>query len=190
MKITSLLTSSNPSIDPRATRPEVPCLSHEEVCAEERTAPRHRRHPQLLPDEREADLLRLGDGVQPARDRPVGPQLQVPQLLRLVRRVPSERLRAQGAGLARERFDLGHNHLTVRTQLVRGHRRPTRSVRVPTRSVALTRGTPMSCNTSWHRRTAANTSSQSPSMFVPSRCHWYVTFSPIANTLRVALCPT
>src|SRR5450756_2010219 len=46
----------------------------------------------------------------------------------------------------------------------------TLSVRVPTRSVALTRGTPMSCSTSWHRRTAANTSSQSPSMFVPLAC--------------------
>src|SRR5664280_708625 len=28
----------------------------------------------------------------------------------------------------------------------------------------------MSCSTSWHRRTAANTSSQSPSMFVPLAC--------------------
>ena len=64
---------------------------------EEGTAPRDRRDPQLLPHERAADLLRLGHGVQPARHRPLGAQLQVHQLLRLVRRVPSERVRAQGA---------------------------------------------------------------------------------------------
>ena len=61
----------------------------------------HRGHPALLPHERDADLLRVGDRVQPAGDRPLGAQLQVRQLLRLVRRPAPERVRPEGAG-ARE----------------------------------------------------------------------------------------
>ena len=53
------------------------------------------RDPAVLPHERDADLVRLRDALQPARDRSLGAQLRVPQLLRLVRRPPSERLRAR-----------------------------------------------------------------------------------------------
>ena len=40
--------------------------------------------PHVLQDERAADLLRRPDGVQPARHRPVGAQLRVHRLLRLL----------------------------------------------------------------------------------------------------------
>ena len=42
-----------------------------------------------------------------------------------------------------------------------------RSVRVPNLMEVEIRGTPASCSASWHRLTAANTASHSPSMLVP-----------------------
>ena len=56
-----------------------------------RHVPRHRDaardlgDPRVLPHQPDADLLRLADRVQPARHRPLGAQLLLRQLLRLVR---------------------------------------------------------------------------------------------------------
>ena len=80
----------------------------------------HQRDPPLLPHERDADLVRLGDAVQPPRDRPLGAELRVPQLLRLVRRQASERLRAEAGGPADLRLDRGDLQLPARAQ--GGHR--------------------------------------------------------------------
>ena len=98
----------------------------EEVDPEEGTAPRDRRDPQLLPHERAADLLRVGHGVQPARHRPLGSQLQVHQLLRLVRRVPSQRVRSQGAQPARVLVHRGDLQLPAGAQGGRRLREPSR----------------------------------------------------------------
>ena len=66
-----------------------------EQAVDGRPARRHPGDPALLPDERDAGVLRLRHGVQPARHRPMGPQLQVRQLLRLIRRMASQRVRAR-----------------------------------------------------------------------------------------------
>jgi CubicO group peptidase (beta-lactamase class C family) len=50
---------------------------------------RHRRDPHVLPDQPAADLLRRPDGLQPARHRPLGAQLPVHRLLRLLGRPAS-----------------------------------------------------------------------------------------------------
>jgi CubicO group peptidase (beta-lactamase class C family) len=50
------------------------------------SAQRHRRDPDVLPDELPADLLRGADRLQPARHRPLGAQLPVHRLLRLLGR--------------------------------------------------------------------------------------------------------
>src|SRR5262249_25563480 len=57
-----------------------------------------------------------------------------------------------------------------------------RSFRVPTLIVVLTRGAPISCRTSWQRLTARNTSSHSPSTFVPYACS--AVFSPASPKTR------
>src|SRR5439155_20973503 len=79
----------------------------QEACGDERRAPRHLGDPPLLPYERDPDLVRVRDGVQPARHRPLGAALRVRQLLRLVRRPPPERLRAAPRGAAGVRLDRG-----------------------------------------------------------------------------------
>ena len=94
---------------------------------------RDQRDPPLLPHERDADLVRLGDAVQPARDRSLGSQLHVPQLLRLFRRCSSERVRAHPCRTADIRVDRGDLQLPARAQgghRPRSRRRP-RQGRVP-----------------------------------------------------------
>jgi CubicO group peptidase (beta-lactamase class C family) len=49
---------------------------------------RYRRDPHVLPDQLPADLLHRPDCLQPARHRPLGPQLPVHRLLRLLGRRP------------------------------------------------------------------------------------------------------
>ena len=61
-------------------------------------AARHRRDPRVLPHQPDADLLRLADGVQPARDRPLAARVLLRQLLRLVRGEPPSRVRARRSG--------------------------------------------------------------------------------------------
>jgi hypothetical protein len=72
-------------------------------------------HPQLLPHDPDA-RLRECDRVQPAGDRSVGPHLQVHQLLRLVRRVASQRVRPARAVAATVRVDRGDRELPAGAQ--------------------------------------------------------------------------
>src|ERR1039458_304280 len=57
-----------------------------------------------------------------------------------------------------------------------------RSIRVPNRRVDEIRGVPIACTTSWQRLMAANTSSHSPSMFVPYACS--LVFRPASASTR------
>ncbi len=57
-------------------------------------AARALRYPLVLSSQRDADLLRQRDELQPDRHRRMGAQLQVHQLHRLLRRPASERVRA------------------------------------------------------------------------------------------------
>ena len=77
----------------------------------------HGRHPAVLPNERDAGLLRLGDGVQPARDRPLGAATSASSTTttRFDGWHP-ERVRAEGAAAARLRVDRGDLQLPARAQ--------------------------------------------------------------------------
>ena len=87
-------------------------------------AERDPRDPRVLPHQPDAGLLRLADGVQPARRRPLAAQLLLRQLLRLVRGQPPARLRPQGPAVPRVRLDGGHLQLPARPQ---GGARPDRA---------------------------------------------------------------
>ncbi len=82
--------------------------------------------PGVLPHESDAGLLRLSDGLQPARRRPLAAQLLLRQLLRLVRGQPPARVRAERAAVPRVRLDGGHVQLPARPQ---GGARPRRARR-------------------------------------------------------------
>src|SRR5215218_3305699 len=89
-------------------------------------AARDPRDPRVLPHEPDADLLRLADGVQPARHRPLVARLLLHQLLRLVRGQPPARVRAEGAAVPRVRVDGGRLQPPARAQ---GGARPDRARR-------------------------------------------------------------
>ena len=72
---------------------------------------RHRRDPHVLPDQQAADLLRRPDGVQPARHRPVGAQLPVHRLLRLLGRRAPARVRAEEQAVRRVRVQRADQQL-------------------------------------------------------------------------------
>ena len=74
-------------------------------------AQRHRRDPLVLPHQHAADLLRRPDRVQPAGHRPVGPQLPVPRLLRLLGRRAPPRVRAVQPALRRVRVERADQQL-------------------------------------------------------------------------------
>src|SRR5918997_1366675 len=76
----------------------------------------HLRDPRVLPHQRDADLLRVADRVQPARHRPLAAQLLLRQLLRLVRGQPPARVRARRAPIPRVRVDGGRLQLPARAQ--------------------------------------------------------------------------
>ena len=81
---------------------------NEESHDDDDAAARDLGDPRVLPHEPDPDLLRLADGVQPARHRPLGPQPLLRQLLRLVRGHAPARVRAAGAAVPRVRVDGGH----------------------------------------------------------------------------------
>jgi drug/metabolite transporter (DMT)-like permease len=89
-------------------------------------AARDRRDPRVLPHEPDADLLRLADAVQPARHRPLAPQLLLRQLVRLVRGQPPARVRSEGAAVPRVHVDGGRVQPPARAQ---GGARPARARR-------------------------------------------------------------
>ena len=82
----------------------------------DRDAARDLRDPRVLPHQPDADLLRLADGVQPARHRPLAAELLLRQLLRLVRGQPSARVRPAGPPVRRVRVDGGRLQLPARAQ--------------------------------------------------------------------------
>ena len=86
------------------------------AAAGRRRAAGHLRDSAVLPHERDAGVVRLGHRVQPARDRPLGEELRVRQLLRLVRRSPPERARAHAQLAACVRLDRGDLQLPPRPQ--------------------------------------------------------------------------
>ena len=96
------------------------------VAGRHRDAPGNPGDPPVLPHPDDAGLLRLGDGVQPARHRPVGAQPPLRQLLRLVRRPPPERVRARASGSPRafESIEEICNYLLGHKEVVDLRRRP------------------------------------------------------------------
>ena len=74
-------------------------------------AQRHLGDPHVLPHEHATDLLRRPDSVQPARDRPLGAQLPVPRLLRLVGRRAPACVRAQEPAVRRVRVERADQQL-------------------------------------------------------------------------------
>ena len=67
--------------------------------------------PGVLPHQRHADLLRRRHGVQPARHRPVGAQLHVHHVLRLLGRLPPAGVHAPAHRPRRVRARRGHQQL-------------------------------------------------------------------------------